>query len=111
MVKITINNNGVFKEIEVPETKVNDVELADKCLLFSEWLTTFLKSIKENCSDCIINNEGSEHFTLVKASESKKVNWEAVAAECDVPDSVVQKWTTYIARKAYVKVKKSLNFF
>ena len=111
MIKITINNNGVFKEIEIPEAAIDNVEEADKQLLFAEWLSTFIKEIKNNCTDCILNNGGSEHFTMVEATESRKVNWEAIAREMNIPDSVIDKWTSYNARKAYVKVKKSLNFF
>lgn len=111
MIKITINNNGVFKEITVPETVVKDVEEADKNLLFAEWLAAFIKDIKNNCTDCILNNGGSEHFSTVDATESRKVNWDMIVRELNIPESTILKWTTYNARKAYVKVKKSLNFF
>jgi hypothetical protein len=111
MIKITINNNGVMKEIEVPETVIGSVEKADKMLLFAEWLGEFIKTIKANCTDCVINNGGSEHFNIVSASESKKVNWEAIKQELNIAESLIAKWTTYTTRKAYLKVKKSLNFF
>lgn len=111
MIKITINNNGVMKEITIPETTVHIVEDADKALLFAEWLGAFVKDIKTHCTDVVVNNGGSEHFNVVGESKSKKINWDAIVEEVGVSKDVIEKWTSTISRKAYIKVKKTLNFF
>ena len=100
--------NGNEMKFELPTEKVDDVAKADEMLVVAEYLTAIAKLIKDNCSDAVILNGGSDNFSAVSATETKNVDWKGLAEHLEISQDDIDRFTKITAKKAYVKKKPTL---
>ena len=108
MANVVLNLNGISLNLDIPTEKVADVKQADEMLVMAEYLTAIVKKVKDNCSEAVIANGGSDNFSAVGETVVRTVDWNALAEELEIPQEVIGKFTKTSNKKAFVKKKANL---
>ena len=108
MANVVLNVNGISLNVNVPTEKVDDVKQADEMLIMAEYLTAIAKKIKDNCSEAVIANGGSDNFSAVPETVVHTVDWKALAEELEIPQEEIERFTKVSNKKAFVKKKANL---
>ena len=77
-------------------------------LVMAEYLNAIVKKVKDNCSEAVIANGGSDNFSVVGETVVRTVDWNSLAEELEIPQEVIGKFTKTSNKKAFVKKKANL---
>lgn len=103
---------AVRKGMSLTEFEIPDLPLPAKAKVCDEFLMQasaaqeFLDNATGKAKEVILENGGSEHFSVVYGKTSKVVDWKGACEEAGVGEDIIAKHTTEKTTKSYVAKKK-----